>query len=323
MEHREALGEKVDAKQVADALIRLMPCITMESLYMPGCKKGKNADKEKDASKDNEVGIVEKAFQKLSLEEELACLAYYKTCIVERDKEILKIKMKQSIYLREKVIRKRETKFVESFPFYFVSPDLILYDFEIRFAGGNHLLEKWPKLQLKLLSLLNKKEAEECADFGFDGMMTSFFILLRALSMKKSFATNVDKLIVYSDNINGSPDNLIVKKNIHPYIIAVGPKKNDISNYYIDVEEHLIPIPNGFNSLKVIDMLFKCHKVFHLQYNPAYVKLMHFIDYFVFDDKENAEIDVTVSMRKISEKLNVSELNERAINPALEEVNRD
>lgn len=70
-------------------------------------------------------------------------------------------------------------------------------------------------------------------------------------------------------------------------------------------------------------MLFKVHKVFHLQYNPAYVKLMHFINYFLFDDKENAENDVTIVMRKIAEKLNVSELNERALSGVLDEVNED
>lgn len=68
-------------------------------------------------------------------------------------------------------------------------------------------------------------------------------------------------------------------------------------------------------------MLFKCHKIFHLQYNAAYVKLMHFIDYFIFGDKENSEIDLTITMRKISEKLNVSELNECAQSAVLDKVN--
>lgn len=33
MEHREAIGENVDAQQVADSLIRLMPCIKMVHLF--------------------------------------------------------------------------------------------------------------------------------------------------------------------------------------------------------------------------------------------------------------------------------------------------
>lgn len=87
---------------------------------------GNNVGKEKNTSEDKEVVAVEEQLQKLSLEEELVYLAYFKTCLVARDKDILKIKMKQSISLREKVIRRREIKFVESFPFYFVSPDLVM-----------------------------------------------------------------------------------------------------------------------------------------------------------------------------------------------------
>lgn len=62
----------------------------------------------------------------LSLDEEDEFLSFFRTCFVDRNKEILKIKMKQSIGLREKVIKKKETKFAVSFPFYFVSPDLVI-----------------------------------------------------------------------------------------------------------------------------------------------------------------------------------------------------
>lgn len=59
-------------------------------------------------------------------------------------------------------------------------------------------------------------------------------------------------------------------------------------------------------------MLFKCHKVFHLDYNPAFVKMMHFIDYYVFENTEDDEIDITTTMREIATKMNTSELNEPA-----------
>lgn len=64
--------------------------------------------------------------EKVTLEDEYSFLLFFKTCLLDRDKEILKIKMQQSIALRETTIRKRETKFIEVFPFYFVSPDLVL-----------------------------------------------------------------------------------------------------------------------------------------------------------------------------------------------------
>lgn len=54
-----------------------------------------------------------------------------------------------------------------------------------------------------------------------------------------------------AQNINGSPENLVVKKNIYPYIIAVGPKKDAISNYYIDIEEQLIPVKSLSNRFQI------------------------------------------------------------------------
>lgn len=111
-------------------------------------------------------------------------------------------------------------------------------------------------------------------------------------------------------NVNECPDNLIVQKAVHPYIIAVGEKKENITNYYIDIESHLIPVPTDFNFVKTFDLFFKCHKIFHLQYNSAFVKLMHFVDYFLFEDKSNIENDITVTMRKIAEKLNISDSSE-------------
>lgn len=88
-------------------------------------KKSKSSDQQKTAMECVDVSAVTTEIDKLSLEDELAYLSFFKTCFVERDKEILKIKLQQSISLREKVIRKREIKFVESFPFYFVAPDLV------------------------------------------------------------------------------------------------------------------------------------------------------------------------------------------------------
>lgn len=74
---------------------------------------------------DDAIATVAEQIHQMSIEEELEYLTFFRTCLIDRDKEILKIKMKQSICLREKHIRKRETKFAASFPFYFVSPDLV------------------------------------------------------------------------------------------------------------------------------------------------------------------------------------------------------
>lgn len=86
----------------------------------------------------NAIEIVEQAsdvinqnvvdqFASLTIEEELASLLFFKTCLIDRDKEILKIKLKQTIAMRQKVLKRRETKFIESFPFYFLSPELVSF----------------------------------------------------------------------------------------------------------------------------------------------------------------------------------------------------
>lgn len=66
-----------------------------------------------------------------------------------------------------------------------------------------------------------------------------------------------------------------------------------------------LQVPSDFGFLQTFDMFFKCHKVFNLKYNPSIAKLMHFIDHFMFGAKENEE-DVTVTMKKVAEKLNIS-----------------
>lgn len=62
-------------------------------------------------------------------------------------------------------------------------------------------------------------------------------------------------------------------------------------------------MPSNFDFLSTFDMFFKCHKIFHIEYSPSIVKLMHFIDHYFFDD--DSEAAVTVTMKKIAEKLDI------------------
>lgn len=87
-------------------------------------KYGKQKDKESGAyengsSEDEETPA-------MTYNEELEHLLFFRTCVVSRDKAILKIKLKQTVALRENTLKKPDTKFPQAFPFYFVSPDLVL-----------------------------------------------------------------------------------------------------------------------------------------------------------------------------------------------------
>lgn len=94
--------------------------------------KASNSDKEPEP--DVRVAAISNQMEEMTLDEELSYLLYFKTCMVDREMEILKIKMQKTIALREKTIKKRETKFIESFPIYFVAPELVSMDFFICFV---------------------------------------------------------------------------------------------------------------------------------------------------------------------------------------------
>lgn len=57
--------------------------------------------------------------------DELEFLLYFKSCLVDRDIEILKIKLTQTIDMREKLIKKKGIDFHKTFPFYFIQPTLV------------------------------------------------------------------------------------------------------------------------------------------------------------------------------------------------------
>lgn len=57
---------------------------------------------------------------------ELECLLFFRTCVVDRDIDILKIKLVQTLEFRQRLIRKKETIFHKAFPFYFIRPELVM-----------------------------------------------------------------------------------------------------------------------------------------------------------------------------------------------------
>lgn len=63
--------------------------------------------------------------------DELQFLLYFKTCLVDRDMDILKIKLKQSIQMREQLMDKKGTEFHKSFPFFFIHPPLVRLNIDI------------------------------------------------------------------------------------------------------------------------------------------------------------------------------------------------
>lgn len=57
--------------------------------------------------------------------DELEFMLFFKNCLFDRDFDVLKIRLKQSIGMRETLLKKKGTEFHKSFPFYFVRPELV------------------------------------------------------------------------------------------------------------------------------------------------------------------------------------------------------
>lgn len=156
----------------------------------------------------------------LTEEEVKAAMLFFRTCVVNRDREQLKIRLKQTIRAREVLIKTKGTKFHQLFPFYFIDPMLvcfsdlcekylsliqithsqILFDFEIRSPdiNSNALLEVWPTLKSDVIRELSLCDRDECANY-FDKEIGFFIALLKLLSVKNRFEEKVDAFIIFTD----------------------------------------------------------------------------------------------------------------------------
>lgn len=73
---------------------------------------------------DENENIVDNGQSDVDLDE-LNFLLYFKTCLVDRDLEILKIKLAQSIKIRESLLEKKIVDLHKTFPFFFIEPKLV------------------------------------------------------------------------------------------------------------------------------------------------------------------------------------------------------
>lgn len=58
---------------------------------------------------------------------------------------------------------------------------------------------------------------------------------------------------------------MVKKDNLFPYIIAIGPTKDRIIKFYIDVEKNLIPVRDTFKSVELIEYLFTTNESKYFQ----------------------------------------------------------
>lgn len=63
--------------------------------------------------------------EELSPEEQKSAMLFFRTCMLDRDRNELIAKLKQTIKARETLIKQKGIKFHQVFPFYFLDPSLV------------------------------------------------------------------------------------------------------------------------------------------------------------------------------------------------------
>lgn len=111
------------------------------------------------------------------------------------------------------------------------------------------------------------------------------------------------------------------KENNHPYIIAVGKSMGDISYYFIEIEKHLMcvsnfdvlttmdrstkdlfqifQVPQHYDFIQTLDLFFKVHKVFGMNFEPNLVPAFNFIQYFIYELNTDRSMKPTNKMTDV------------------------
>lgn len=155
--------------------------------------------------------------------QEKEILLFFRTCILDRDMDELKVNMQRTIKVREALIRKKGTIFHQTFPFYFIDPKLILFDYMIRSPAlnSNALIDKWDNLKLSLSLELEVAEREECSKY-FDKEAGFFITLLKLLSTKPKFEEKVNAFIIFTDvSVAYSIKHRFVTELIHSDVFSI------------------------------------------------------------------------------------------------------
>ncbi|CAL8339693.1 unnamed protein product [Boreogadus saida] len=186
----------------------------------------------------------------------------------------------------------------------------VLQDFDLLFRAetSSKLLEKWGTLlkakviqQAKDLSktpLLDYliQSAEENPDEddevpGWDSDMASLLLLVYLLppppsgkkgAVKISIREAVDRVVKFHKSCRSLQEHSGPDQRRQPYILAVGTARNSIHQYYIAMDNGLLPCKARY-SLSAFDELFKAHYVFGVSYDQALNSMFTFVQTTIYN----------------------------------------
>ncbi|XP_053351238.1 uncharacterized protein LOC128520842 [Clarias gariepinus] len=231
------------------------------------------------------------------------------------DEDTIKKKMKLTFdYRRNMVLDPMQSSDILTvFPRFKDIKGLIEQDFVLMFGEGvsGKLLEKWTTAFKKKVIQQCKKlpstsdleelllaaasptgDSEEGVNFGWDSDLSSIILLLHLIPPSaqgrkrpgKVSASQAEKhLVVFKKSGTNIEEHLReITAVAQPYLLAVGPQKNSVHNYFIVLDRHAIPCKST-SSLGAVDELFKAHFVFGTSYNLMLHNMYTFIQTTVYN----------------------------------------
>ncbi|XP_030849780.1 uncharacterized protein LOC115927716 [Strongylocentrotus purpuratus] len=288
----------------------------------------------KPSSRDGGPGKVREGDQEsapgCTYDEDLNWLRHCPT--LERDSTLVVEKMKSTFPVRQHMDRdgRSASDILEQFPFETV-PGLIEVDFRKLFPENHsRFLTKWPELKpkvvtlarqllkqkgnLTVMELLSSYDSSDQNKEGWNSSTSAILLLLcllppasqgksKAASAKVSISSALSRVIQFQKtggSIQAFLDNTKETKS-QPFLLAIGNSKARITNYMIIVDHKAIPC-SARTVEAAVDLLFKTHFVFGLQYCLSLRQFWTFVQTAIF------EIDIGVSretprVREIRSKL--------------------
>ncbi|KAJ8048619.1 hypothetical protein HOLleu_01001 [Holothuria leucospilota] len=183
-------------------------------------------------------------------------------------------KMKSTLSVRRNMVNAETpaANILKEFPQFQITPGEIEQDFRLMFPNEHpKLLERWPSIKQKIIALARKST---------DGATAELLA-----TVDRGPCEDLELRSIYS----GCSIDAFLEKNttaMQPYLLALGPTKKSISQYFIVVDHIALPCP-ARDALGAFDVLFKSHYVFGLHYSK------HLLNFWTFLQTTIYQIGIT------------------------------
>ncbi|KAK2845983.1 hypothetical protein Q7C36_010837, partial [Tachysurus vachellii] len=240
--------------------------------------------------------------------------------------EAIKKKMKLTFDFRHNMVLDpmQSSDILTVFPRFKDIKGLIEQDFVLMFGEGvsGKLLEKWTTaFKRKVIQQCKIFQAPSpyifyvlCVYTGWDSDLSSIIHLLHLIPPSaqgqkrpgKVSASQAEKHLVVFKKVcfgtNIEEHFREITAIAQPYLLAVGPQKNSVHQYFIILDQHAIPCKST-SSLGAFDELFKAHFVFGTSYNIMLHNMFTFIQTTVYN----------IDVGKVKERPCVAEVRARLL----------